>query len=353
MTRFALQPRWLAWHLLLVVVLVSFGWLGRWQLSSFEHKGTHRSAAARGCRARPAQPARRAPRRRRRRPPGGGARAGTTGRRRCWCPRDRGPGPTAGPDGFLVVTPLRTRAGVLPVVRGWVPTARLPRGRRTGRPGPRRRRAAALGDRSAARRTGHGAGRSAALRRHGDPDRRPPGQPVPAVRRVPGPAHRAAGAGGPPGAAGARGGQPAAAAWRAGGTSPTRCSGGCSRPRPCSSGGPCSGGRRWSSGSVIRQSRCRSAVTRRSATNDMSGMVPAAITSSVLHDRPAGLSASRNAVDDVDDVQVAVRGPQPAGGSLTDVPGPEAEAEQAAGGQHHAGDVGHHPVAGHGAGRGC
>ena len=40
MTRFALQPRWLAWHLLLVVVLVSFGWLGRWQLSSFEHKDT-------------------------------------------------------------------------------------------------------------------------------------------------------------------------------------------------------------------------------------------------------------------------------------------------------------------------
>ena len=36
--RFALQPRWLPWHLLLVAVLVSFTWLGGWQLSAFEDK---------------------------------------------------------------------------------------------------------------------------------------------------------------------------------------------------------------------------------------------------------------------------------------------------------------------------
>ena len=73
MTRFALQPRWLAWHLLLVVVLVSFGWLGRWQLGAFEHKAGDRR-------------------------------------------------PVAGVAGLdRLSDPGGTATGVLPVVRGWVP----------------------------------------------------------------------------------------------------------------------------------------------------------------------------------------------------------------------------------------
>jgi cytochrome oxidase assembly protein ShyY1 len=122
-TRFALQPRWLAWHLLLVVVLVSFGWLGRWQLSSFERKDTavpqHHAAVALDRLSRP----------------GGRLDAGVVGRRvvahgrydgaqTLLVPARERPGTEAGPTGFLVVTPVRTRAGVLPVLRGWVPTAR-------------------------------------------------------------------------------------------------------------------------------------------------------------------------------------------------------------------------------------
>ena len=59
-------------------------------------QGHDRSAAPRGRGAGPAQPAGRAPGRRRRRPPGGGARAGTSGRRPCWCPHGSGPGPRPG-----------------------------------------------------------------------------------------------------------------------------------------------------------------------------------------------------------------------------------------------------------------
>lgn len=125
MTRFALQPRWLAWHLLLVVVLVSFGWLGHWQLTSFEHKGTaaapHREAVALDRLSRP----------------GGRLDEGAVGRRvlaqgryvgaqTLLVPARQRPGTDAGPDGFLVVTPLRTGAGVLPVLRGWVPTSGSP-----------------------------------------------------------------------------------------------------------------------------------------------------------------------------------------------------------------------------------
>ena len=125
MTRFALQPRWLAWHLLLLVVLVSFGWLGRWQLSSFEHKRTtaprqHEAVALDGLSR-----------------PGGRLADGDIGRRvvaqgryvgaqTLLVPARPRPTPGAGPDGFLVVTPLRTRAGVLPVLRGWVPTRGSP-----------------------------------------------------------------------------------------------------------------------------------------------------------------------------------------------------------------------------------
>ncbi len=121
MTRFALQPRWLAWHLLLVVVLVSFGWLGRWQLGAFEHKGGDAPAAGEG---------RTVPLDARSRP---GARVdpGDLGRRvRATGTYDaegtllveRRARPGGGGRGFLVVAMLRTDAGVLPVVRGWVPS---------------------------------------------------------------------------------------------------------------------------------------------------------------------------------------------------------------------------------------
>ena len=117
--RFALQPRWLAWHLLLVVVLVSFTWLGRWQL------GASSTRAA----TRPARPGRTAALDRLT-APGGRLAAGDVGRRvrgdrqlrrrtaPGWSPA--GTGPAAAGTGFLVVSPLRTGRGVLPVVRGWV-----------------------------------------------------------------------------------------------------------------------------------------------------------------------------------------------------------------------------------------
>lgn len=121
MTRFVLQPRWLAWHLLLVVVLVSFTWLGRWQLGAFEHKADDGVAMP--------QPGDRRPEaldalsR-----PGGRLADGDVGRRvtatgsyeedRTLLVPDRTE-PGGERTGYLVVTPFRTDGGVLPVVRGW------------------------------------------------------------------------------------------------------------------------------------------------------------------------------------------------------------------------------------------
>lgn len=115
MIRFALAPRWWAWHLALVAVLVSFGWLGWWQLQSFESAGsqplpTGRSVAIDtvtdpGGRLAPGEVGRR-------------VRAEGTwdGERQVVVPgRELG-----GRVGVLVVTPLRTDEGLLPVVRGWV-----------------------------------------------------------------------------------------------------------------------------------------------------------------------------------------------------------------------------------------
>lgn len=117
--RFALAPRWLGWHLLLVAVLVSFGWLGRWQLGVFEHDDDADVA-------RPAVALEKAAR------PGGrlgsddvGRRVHVTGvydgARTLLAPDRKRPGGDR--TGFLVVTPLRTSAGVLPVVRGWTASA--------------------------------------------------------------------------------------------------------------------------------------------------------------------------------------------------------------------------------------
>ena len=122
MTRFLLQPRWLAWHLLLVVVLVSFTWLGGWQLHAFERP-----------RAAPLTDVAPVPLDRLTKPAGRLA-AADQGRRievagtydaagTRLVPGRTAPG-SSGRTGFWVVTPLRTASGVLPVVRGWVPTRR-------------------------------------------------------------------------------------------------------------------------------------------------------------------------------------------------------------------------------------
>jgi cytochrome oxidase assembly protein ShyY1 len=116
MIRFALRPRWWAWHAALVAVLVSFGWLGWWQLQSFEGSGGQGKAAGPRTVALDRVTS-----------PGDRLDAGDVGRR----VRATGTWETAGqlvvPDreldgrpGDLVVTPLRTAGGVLPVVRGWV-----------------------------------------------------------------------------------------------------------------------------------------------------------------------------------------------------------------------------------------
>jgi cytochrome oxidase assembly protein ShyY1 len=123
-TRFVLQPRWLAWHLLLVVVLVSFTWLGRWQLGSFEHKGAEVAPQDRATVALDRVSS-----------PGGRLGRAEVGRR----VRATGqfeptgsrlvpgrPDPRGGASGYLVVTPLRTGSGVLPVVRGWVESRSSP-----------------------------------------------------------------------------------------------------------------------------------------------------------------------------------------------------------------------------------
>lgn len=113
--RFAAHPRWWAWHLLLVTVLVSFGWLGWWQLQSFDAPEERPATSGTVALDRVASP-------------GGRLGADDVGR------RVRAEGTWEAPSqlvvpgreldgrvGSLVMTPLRTAAGVLPVVRGWVP----------------------------------------------------------------------------------------------------------------------------------------------------------------------------------------------------------------------------------------
>ena len=114
--RLALAPRWWAWHLLLVVALVAMGWLGLWQLQSYEDRGAESAGTDRvtGIDAVTS--------------PGGRLQAGDPGRRvtarGSWDASRQVTVPDRDLDGRAgewVVTPLRTDAGVLPVVRGWVP----------------------------------------------------------------------------------------------------------------------------------------------------------------------------------------------------------------------------------------
>jgi cytochrome oxidase assembly protein ShyY1 len=114
MPRFLLGPRWLLWHAALVVVLIAFTLLGLWQLDHFEHHA--RSRADRPVAAIDAVTH-----------PGGRLANDDVARRikaigtyddartRLVPGREHD-----GRTGFLVVTPLRTASGVVPVVRGWV-----------------------------------------------------------------------------------------------------------------------------------------------------------------------------------------------------------------------------------------
>lgn len=122
--RSALAPRWWAWHLALAAVLVSFGWLGWWQVDSFEDASGGDSTP--GPTAAAVDVARVTD-------PGGRLAPGDVGRRvRAEGTWDAAgqlvvPGRARGGEtGGWVVTPLRTTEGVLPVVRGWHPGADRP-----------------------------------------------------------------------------------------------------------------------------------------------------------------------------------------------------------------------------------
>ena len=115
--RTALAPRWWPWHLLLVVAVGTMGWLGWWQLQSFEE--TDRPAASAAAGAVPLD---------RLTVPGDRLRPGEPGRTVTVVGTWEGSSQVTVPGrerdgrrGALVVTPLRTARGVVPVVRGWVP----------------------------------------------------------------------------------------------------------------------------------------------------------------------------------------------------------------------------------------
>ena len=117
MLALALRPRWWAWHLALVCVLVAFGALGWWQLRSFDAGAAPAPRPGAGVvdLARVSAP-------------GGRLDAADLGRRVRAVGRWDAAGQRVvpgrlrdGQPGAWVVTPLRVADGVLPVVRGWVP----------------------------------------------------------------------------------------------------------------------------------------------------------------------------------------------------------------------------------------
>jgi cytochrome oxidase assembly protein ShyY1 len=123
-----LARRWLPWHAALVVALVAFILLGRWQLDSYEASGREDRAGERAA-AVPLTDVTR---------PGGRLGAGDPGRKvsasgrydeanQVLVPGRRLHGET----GYLVVTPLLTESGIVVVNRGWVVA---PGGRRAQAP---------------------------------------------------------------------------------------------------------------------------------------------------------------------------------------------------------------------------
>jgi cytochrome oxidase assembly protein ShyY1 len=117
--RFALAPRWLAWHAALVVSLVAFVWLGQWQLDSFAETGRRQHVAA----TRDAAPVTKVLTPGDRLPADAVGRTVTAVGRYDEANRLLVPGRRHGDqEGYWVVTPLKTAEGVLPVNRGWVAT---------------------------------------------------------------------------------------------------------------------------------------------------------------------------------------------------------------------------------------
>lgn len=115
MLRLLLHPRWLAWHLALLLVLAAFGWLGWWQLSTFDDEGVRAADKTVVALQKVTDPGGRLERA----DVGRVVRASGT-----WAAEGQVLAPERrhrGRDGAWVVTPLRTDGGVLPVVRGWVP----------------------------------------------------------------------------------------------------------------------------------------------------------------------------------------------------------------------------------------
>jgi cytochrome oxidase assembly protein ShyY1 len=109
-----LRPRWLLWHAALVVMLFAFTLLGLWQLDHFEHHARSRAD-------RPVVAVDDVTR------PGGRLAEDDVARRVTAQGTYDGTRTRLVPGrehdnrvGFLVVTPLRTASGILPVVRGWV-----------------------------------------------------------------------------------------------------------------------------------------------------------------------------------------------------------------------------------------
>ncbi|MEP6760932.1 MAG: SURF1 family protein [Sporichthyaceae bacterium] len=120
--RFAIAPRWLAWHGALLVALVACIWLGNWQLDSFAETGRRQHAAA----VQAAAPVSEVLAPGDRLPSDAVGRAVTAIGRYDEANRLLVPGRRLGnpgnKEGYWVVTPLKTAEGVLPVNRGWVAT---------------------------------------------------------------------------------------------------------------------------------------------------------------------------------------------------------------------------------------
>jgi cytochrome oxidase assembly protein ShyY1 len=114
MLRFLLGPRWLLWHATLVVVLVAFTLLGFWQLHDFEHHAKSRAGLPAVAIDDVTKPGGRLTDDDVARPIKA---IGRYDAARTLLVPERRHGDRSG---FLVVTPLRTATGVLPVVRGWV-----------------------------------------------------------------------------------------------------------------------------------------------------------------------------------------------------------------------------------------
>ena len=127
MLRTALQPRWLALLGLIVVLCALFGWLGSWQLAVARDNGAQKAAAE--ARERPVVTVQDLLPPQQSFPPEADGRvvsaSGTYDPERQVLVPDR---LQDGVSGWWVVTALRTPQGsLLPVVRGWVPSAQDPR----------------------------------------------------------------------------------------------------------------------------------------------------------------------------------------------------------------------------------